>query len=415
MPLFIHAADIHLDSPLKGLIQDEMSPDIEEIRGATRVALENLVTLVLQEQADFLIISGDLYDGHWQDFSTGLYFAKQMQRLAIAQIPVAIVRGNHDAANKMTKTLVLPDNVKIFSSRKPESWHLERIGVVLHGQSYASPDVQENLALSYPPPIPGLLNIGVLHCLLSGAKGHQPYAACTTDDLAARGYDYWALGHVHEHRVVQQQPHIVYPGCSQGRHIRETGAKGCVVVDTNGGEITTEFTPLDVVRWLQLDVDISGVGSIEQLTSRVTDTLGEHLAHLEGRICCLRVTLTGRCPIHGQLLTDTETLLANLKAQSSEISHNRVWLEKIEVHTRAELDIEQLAESDSPQGELLRYMQEIEPGPAMFDELDFSQLKAKLAGSSVTVDTDNPELLLQRARDILITMLEESDDDGGSP
>jgi len=248
MLTFLHAADIHLDSPLRGLLPYEGAPPIEEIRGATRQALDNLVNFALEEKVHFVLIAGDLYDGDWQDFNTGLYFANQMRNLGEAGIRVAVIRGNHDAANSMTKTLVMPENVKIFSARKPETWQLEDLGVAIYGQSYANQDVYENLAIAYPDPMPDMFNIGILHCLISGTEGHLPYAPCTLDDLAAKGYDYWALGHVHKYGVLREQPHIVYAGCTQGRHIREPGNKGCVLVEVEESEIRTEFVPLNVLR-----------------------------------------------------------------------------------------------------------------------------------------------------------------------
>ena len=148
MLTFLHAADIHLDSPLRGLSHYEGAPPIEEIRGATRQALDNLVNFALEEKVHFVLIAGDLYDGDWQDFNTGLYFANQMRNLGEAGIRVAVIRGNHDAANTMTKTIPMPQNVKIFSERKLETWQLKDIGVAIHGQSYANRDVYENLALT---------------------------------------------------------------------------------------------------------------------------------------------------------------------------------------------------------------------------------------------------------------------------
>jgi len=77
---FIHAADIHLDSPLRGLDRYDGAP-VEEIRGATRRALENLVDVCLAERVAFLLIAGDIYDGDWKDYNTGLFFHRQMSRL----------------------------------------------------------------------------------------------------------------------------------------------------------------------------------------------------------------------------------------------------------------------------------------------------------------------------------------------
>src|SRR4051812_29910913 len=111
---FVHAADLHLDSPLRGLDRYEGAP-VEQLRGATRRALENLVALCLSEKADFLLLAGDLYDGGWKDYRTGLFFAAQMSRLRAADIPVFFVRGNHDAESNITRSLRLPENVRELS------------------------------------------------------------------------------------------------------------------------------------------------------------------------------------------------------------------------------------------------------------------------------------------------------------
>lgn len=411
MLTFIHAADIHLDSPLQGLSYYEGAPPIEEIRGATRQALDNLVNFALAEKVHFLLIAGDLYDGDWQDFNTGLYFAKQMRNLGEAGIRVAVVRGNHDAANTMTKTLVMPENVKIFSSRKPETWKLEDLGIAIHGQSYASRDVYENLGVLYPDPVPDLLNIGILHCLVSGAEGHLPYAPCTLDELAAKGYDYWALGHVHKFGVLRKQPHIVYAGCIQGRHIREPGAKGCVLVEAEDGDIRTEFVPLDVLRWIEVKADVSGAQNIEQAAVAFGEELNHAMSDLEGFNACVRAALTGRCPGHGRLSADPEALAANIRAVASEISHGKAWIEKVQLKTGPVIDFDGLAASDTPQGELLRYLKELAGSSQAFEQLglDMTGLKSKLSGSGVEMQAEDAGKMLSDVRDILLTMLADEE------
>ncbi len=408
---FIHAADIHLDSPLQGLLYYEGAPPVEEIRGATRQALDNLVNIALAEKVHLLLIAGDLYDGDWQDFNTGLYFAKQMRNLGEAGTRVAVVRGNHDAANTMTKTLVMPENVKIFSSRKPETWKLEDLGIAIHGQSYASRDVYENLGILYPEPVPDLLNIGILHCLISGAEGHLPYAPCTLDELAAKGYDYWALGHVHKFGVLREQPHIVYSGCTQGRHIREPGAKGCVLVETDEGDIRTEFVSLDVLRWIEVKADVSGAQSIEQAAIAFGEELNHAMSDLEGLNACVRATLTGRCPGHGRLSSEPEALVANIRAVASEVSHGKAWIEKVQLQTGPVIDFDGLAESDTPQGELLRYLKELAGSSQAFEELglDMTGLKSKLSGSGLEMQEEDVGKMLSDVRDILLTMLADEE------
>ena len=226
---FLHAADIHLDSPLRGLQRYEGAP-VDEIRQASRRALENLVQLAIDQSVAFVLIAGDLYDGDWKDHRTGLYFVSQMVRLREAGIPVIAIAGNHDAANKMTRTLPLPENVHMLDHKRPETFCLDQWGVAIHGQSFATGAVLEDLSAAYPPAVGGMLNIGLLHTCATGREGHQPYAPCTIPGLISKHYDYWALGHAHGHEVLNREPDIIFSGNVQGRHIHEHGPKGCMLV-----------------------------------------------------------------------------------------------------------------------------------------------------------------------------------------
>jgi DNA repair exonuclease SbcCD nuclease subunit len=163
---FLHAADIHLDSPLRRLQQYD-DATATRLRAATRVALANLVDLAIAENVAFVVIAGDLYDGDWDDVRTGLYFVQQMRRLKDAEIAVFAIAGNHDAATKMTYNVPLPDNVTVFGHRVAETVRLDDIGVAIHGRSFATQSVTENLAVSYPTAIPDLFNIGILHTSLA--------------------------------------------------------------------------------------------------------------------------------------------------------------------------------------------------------------------------------------------------------
>ena len=200
---FLHAADVHLDSPLRGLERYDEAP-AAEIRGATRRAFENLVELAITEAVGFVLLAGDLYDADWKDYNTGLFFARQMARLQEAGIQVLVIAGNHDAASQITRALRPPPNVHLFSTRAPETVVLDRLGVAVHGQGFATRAVTDDLTRAYPPARSDLFNIGLLHTSLDGRPGHEPYAPCTLEGLRSRGYQYWALGHVHQQEVVSR-------------------------------------------------------------------------------------------------------------------------------------------------------------------------------------------------------------------
>lgn len=325
---FLHAADVHLDSPLHGLARYEGIP-LEDVRGATRAAFDNLIDLALREHVDFLVIAGDLYDGEWKHMGTGLYFAQAMGRLDREGIPVFLLAGNHDAASVITRQIPWPANVRLFSSRQPQTHLLEDHGVAVHGQSFATPAVTENLVAKYPDAIPHAFNVGVLHTALSGAPGHAPYAPCDVPDLRAKSYDYWALGHVHAQQIVSTEPHVVYPGNLQGRNIRETGPKGAVLVEV-ADRLVTSVMPveLDVLRWSRIAVDCTDA-RMDGVTDLIRSALGSALPS-EGadRPLIVRVALHGSSEIAGTLKDRAAELRDEVCAIATSISPD-LWIEKV--------------------------------------------------------------------------------------
>ena len=336
---FIHAADLHLDSPLQRLESYEGAP-VGEVRRASRRAFENLVDLAVGEAVNFVLIAGDLFDGDWKDYNTGLYFVRQVSRLKSAGIAVFIVSGNHDAAGRMTRSLPYPENVHVFSSRTPETRIIEDLKVAIHGQSFAAAAVMDNLARSYPEPVTGHFNIGLLHTSLTGRAGHENYAPCTLNDLTHRGYDYWALGHVHQFEIVTRDPPVVFAGCTQGRHIRETGIKGCVLVTVpEGDEPQLVHLPLDVIRWERLTVDLTGVQSIEETLERFR-AAGEPVIDRHDPLpVILRVAFHGASDIHTVLAADLEDLRQSVRSTAIAAFGDRSWVERIKIETMPALRV----------------------------------------------------------------------------
>lgn len=383
---FIHAADIHLDSPLKGLERYEGAP-VEEIRGATRKALENLVKLAIEEEVAFVVIAGDIYDGDWNDFNTGLFFANQMLRLKAVGIPVVAIRGNHDAQNKMTRSLTLPDNVRMLSAKKSETLKsvdlgINGISVAFHGQSFASAAVLENIVLDYPAADPHCFNLGILHTSLTGNEGHDTYAPCTVQDLKSKGYDYWALGHIHQRNNGQyNDPPIVFSGNIQGRHIREQGAKGCVLVTVDDNyQPSLEFCPLDVIRWVECPVDVSGAADGEEVVERFKAKLRESLREHADMPLAVRVVLSGPCPAHEQLIADLERWKNEIRLAATDASGGTAWVEKILLQTSLPRLLDDMALSDGPLAEILQTLADLRANDSalagLAEELD--DLRRKL-------------------------------------
>ncbi|MEO5658776.1 MAG: DNA repair exonuclease [Polaromonas sp.] len=362
---FIHTADLHIDSPLRGLSRYEGAP-LARLRGATRRALERLVDLAIDEQVDFVLIAGDLYDRDWQDFHTGLFVREQMVRLGRAGIRVFIVQGNHDAQGVISRQIPWPDNVKVFSSRCAETVQMETLGVAIHGHSFPDREVPENLALGYPAAVPGCFNIGLLHTSLTGLSGHDTYAPATLSDLKSRGYDYWALGHVHARQVVCEVPRIVFSGNLQGRHAGETGIKGCELVTLDGGMLEARFVPLDVVRWHQIGVDLQPVHTLDELPHRITEALQLAVAETGDVLHAVRVVLTGETHLHALEARQPGTLAAAVQAAAQDVSGTEVWIEKVRLDLRSPLDRARLGQGVDALGELVRWVDVLSgDGPAL--------------------------------------------------
>jgi DNA repair exonuclease SbcCD nuclease subunit len=325
---FIHAADIHLDSPLRGLTRYEGAP-VEEIREASRRALKNLIQLALDEEASFVILSGDVFDSDWRDYNTGLFFINQIARLTQAGIQVFLIAGNHDAISPISRNLKMPENVYTFSTRTFESKSLEKIGVVIHGRSFPGRAVEENWVPSFPEPVKDAFNIGILHTSVSGYAGHDTYAPCTLDSLVNKGYNYWALGHVHKEQVLSKAPWIVFPGNIQGRYIREAGAKGCMLVSVEDNDVVdAEFRELDVLRWYHLVIDTGG-GNEDDVLAKFSEQLEDTMSEAKGRTAAVRVTIIGACSAHGAFMKDPEKWRNELKAAAINVGGGGIWLEKI--------------------------------------------------------------------------------------
>ena len=331
---FVHCADIHLDSPLRGLAGQEGNA-VSLIRSATREAFDRLIGRTIEEGAAFLVIAGDLYDGNWRDYQTGLFFIRQMGRLREAGIGAYLIYGNHDAESQITRRLALPENVKVFPARRPATFGIDELGVALHGQSFGQRDVRENLAQSYPPPRSDALNIGVLHTALTGAEGHANYAPCSLEELVQKGYEYWALGHVHEPGIRHERPWVVYSGVLQGRHIRETGPKGAYLVSVDDGDIS-DVAPMqvDLVRWSVVRVAADNCTSLQDLLEATRNRIEQAvLEEADGRLLACRILVTGPTEVHTIALGSEEKLLAEARSAAEGLGEERAWIERLVVKT----------------------------------------------------------------------------------
>lgn len=329
---FVHTADLHLDSPLRSLAL--RNADLAEIvRGASRRAFVKIVDLCIAEKVDALLIAGDLYDGSQTSMNTALFLGRELRRLDEAGIRAFIIRGNHDAQSQVTNELTLPPSAHVFKGRAKAVLAKTLASgrdVYVHGVSFASPHAPESLLPAFQPPMSGALNIGMLHTSLAGAAGHDLYAPCSAADLVAHGFDYWALGHIHQRQIYATAPFVVMPGIPQGRDVNEAGVKSVTLVAIDdGGRIEINELPIGIASFERLSVDIAGLSEWRDVLDAVRQALVRTSVDTPAENVILRVTLTGATPLAWRLRRDTDLLRAEIDNIAAGIVG--CWIEKLEL------------------------------------------------------------------------------------
>lgn len=378
--ILIHAADLHLGSPLGGLDQHEQLP-VREIRQAPMRAFERLAELCATRRADVLVIAGDLFDGD-ADIATMREAAQVLERIARAGTRIVTIRGNHDADSRMQRRLPAIDGLVQLPTDAPDTARFDDLGIAVHGRGFDTPRVTENIVPSYPAPVDGLLNVGLLHTSLGGAPGHDSYAPCSIDDLVAKGYQYWALGHVHLRAVHATAPWIIYPGNIQGRDVGETGPRGATVVEYADGDVvgTPEHVDLDVVRWHVVDTVLEPDETANELEQRLRDLLARLVADEPDVVHVVRIVLTGRGIAHDELAASPGAWRARLHDVALETSAERLYLEHVKVRTQPALpDRDDLLAREDFIGDAARSLLDAGSGAPPIDDEVFAGLAKKLA------------------------------------
>ncbi|QLF71479.1 DNA repair exonuclease (plasmid) [Peteryoungia desertarenae] len=353
---FVHTADLHLDSPLRSLAM--RNADLADlVSDASRRALIAIVDLCLEEQVDALIIAGDLYDGDQTSMKTARFLASQLERLHQAGIHTYLIRGNHDALSKITRELVMPESVKIFGG------HAEIVeagppgfAVAIHGLSFARPQAPESLLPKYKPPVADAVNIGIMHTSLAGSAGHDVYAPCSLTDLHASGFDYWALGHIHQRSHHSGRATVVMPGIPQGRDINEAGAKTVSLVTLGDDRsIFVEERITSLAQFERISVDLTGITEWRTAVEAMHAALAEKRGEVASPHLIARVKLEGITSLSWQIRRDLDLLQVEAEERAGRLG--RTWVEKLEVSVTAPGSTSDRPTAD-PVAELTRLMQD---------------------------------------------------------
>lgn len=356
---FVHCADLHLDTPFRGL--SNVRPEVAKaLNDATFHAFEKVVDLAIEEAVDFVVIAGDVYDSKDRSLRAQLRFRDGLTRLAECGIPSFVACGNHDPLNGWSHTLKPLESAHTFACTVVDGCQVFRDGepiATVRGISFGRAEVKDDLAALFEAPDDGLPSIAVLHCNVGSNTGHEPYAPTTVAELSSKGFTYWALGHVHSYNVLKAtDPAIVYPGCTQSRQPNETGAKGCCLVTLRDGHVPDiQFVATDTVRFFKADIDTGRCTSVDAIRDEAIGVVDSIAASADGRHVVARLTLTGRTPLQGELtrgetVSDlAESIRADLLAREE-----WVWIERLACETRAPYDVDQLRLQQDFAGDIVR-------------------------------------------------------------
>ncbi|TDB37636.1 MAG: DNA repair exonuclease [Actinobacteria bacterium] len=408
---FIHAADLHLDAPFGGIdAQDSRVRDA--LAASTYRALDALAAACIERGADFLVISGDVYNQAERRVRSQLAFAKAAATLEHAGIPVFVVHGNHDPASGWSAGIAMPHNVHVFADDRVERVAYERDGeavCALYGRSYRRAAETANLASGFKREIGDVVAIGVLHTNVGGRPGYDDYAPCTLDDLRAAGMDYWALGHIHKPEVLSQSPYAVYSGCPQGLDPTQSGPRGCYEVVIDDGTVETTFLPLAAIEWRYAEVDLSRASRLDDVRDAIAESVDAALADATTPVI-VRLDLTGRCDVHTPLQTAGALAAIVDDARDEALGLERwAWIDRVRDRTRPSIDLEALRSAEDFTGDVIRLaddlLEDSAQGHAFVDEVAATLLD-RVGDPGLVPDAPD---ILARARDLALDRLLDGD------
>ncbi len=412
---FIHCSDLHIDSPFVGLSLKD--PELGGcLRQSTQQAFENVVALALREKVDAVIVAGDVFDGAEKSLHAQFKFRDSLAKLSSAGIPAFIALGNHDPADTWSHSIQWPEGVHLFGP-DVESISVKKNGKTLariYGISFPTREVRENLAVRFPKNDYPEFGVSVLHCQVGNEPEHDNYAPCDLADLCGQGMDYWALGHIHRHKILRDRnPAIVYSGNTQAKNRRETGEKGCCLVTLKANQAPEiQFEATDSLRYFREQLDIASVNTIEEVVQECQNKVMDLLAVAENRSAVIELTLMGRTSVHAELqkgnnLHDLNSELeGRLKADSI-----KVWILLLD-ETAGPHDLESLKQGHDFTADVLSVYDELET-PERLEELEsplrsmFQDWRGKEYVSSLS--KEDLRDLVAKARDLTLDHLLEQD------
>ena len=371
---FVHAADLHLDSPFVGIKAVAPEHVAYALHDATFSAYENIVKLCIDERVDALLVAGDVYDSSDRSLRAQLKFFAGLKQLHDAGIRSFVCHGNHDPLDGWEARLDYPPSCTRFGAEFEAApvFEDEPERAVVHGISYPTRDISDNLVRGLGKVDSNTFSIGLMHTNVDGNANHGSYAPCSLDDLKLSEISYWALGHIHTRQILSDQsPAVVYPGNSQGRHPNESGARGVYLVEVDRAKnVQLDFRAVDTVRWERSVLNISQMETEQELLDSLDQSMTDAQGDAVGRPVVLQVTLAGRGSLHSVLRRPNfiESLIEDLNGEW-EGGTPFAWCERIEDETVAPFNRQERIEGSDFVAEVLRTVDRAKDAPELQERL----------------------------------------------
>jgi len=414
---FIHAADLHLDSPFSGIAEINQKL-AHKLSNATFDSFFNLIYLAIRKEVNFVLFAGDIYDNQNKSLYSQLQFLKGMELLNESKIEAYIVHGNHDPLSGWSAHLNWPENVHIFNGKEPEVKVFKSNGFNVHivGMSYQEHHIKDNLVKQFPAKSKKWpLTIGLLHCSVGNHGEHYSYSPCTLNDLNQLNYDYWALGHVHTPSILQNNPPIIYSGNTQGRHPGETGERGCYLVKMDNPQIKYTFQSTSTIYWDCAELSLNGLNSesdlIEMLNKHIQTVKNEQT---DKSIIC-RYKLVGKSKL-SSILNDEEVIDNILKYFNDDqnLDSQFIWIDRLRNHTKLPINRQNIAQRQDLLSEIVKLVDEYQANDDDLTELfeTVSTLFNSNDGKRFLQPINKSELrtILYEAEDIILDQFMENDE-----
>ncbi|EPM3046694.1 metallophosphoesterase family protein [Listeria monocytogenes] len=322
---FLHMADLHLDSPFIGL-STLPQPLFSAIQESTFQSLERITTVAIKEAVDFVLIAGDIYDSEDQSVRAQARFAKEMKRLEAANIPVFMIHGNHDFIEKHKEKLALPSNVHVFSEQVEVMSHKTATGVSvnIYGFSYNERHIRSSRVGEYKIQGDADFHIALLHgSEVSSSEEHDVYAPFRVQEISKKGFDYWALGHIHKRQLLAESPSIYYPGNIQGRNRKESGEKGASIITLSEASTTIDFIGTSPIIWEEAVITLPENSEINAFYRETTKLLESYQGRSHSYFLHIIVKMENKQKI------DTNDWLQMLQEEVEITDNTFVWIHKL--------------------------------------------------------------------------------------